>query len=347
MRHLRDTQIAWATMTVVLLAPLVRSQTSAQAEDAPLVLTAQIPLPGVRGRFDHFAFDPAEPGRMFLSALGNNSVEVINAVEGTEAHRISGIPEPQGVAYAPELNRLFVASRRGKLYIYDGATYNLVTTIDFKGDVDNLRYDATSKRVYVAYGDDDKAAIGIVDAITNRRLEQEYKTGVHPESFQVESGTTIYANLEGLKQIGIINLATRKMGAWPLPNHFAENFPMALDESHHRLFIATRVPPRLVIFDTLSGKMVAALPAVADVDDLYYDPTHKRVYVPGGQGFVDVFQQKDPDHYQRLARVPSVVGARTAGYSPRVGKKGQNHFYLAVPTTPGKEAAVWIFTVEE
>jgi hypothetical protein len=155
-------------------------------DNGPLILTAQVPLPGVHGRFDHFAFDPAEPGRIFISALGNNSVEVLNTVEGTEVHRITGIPEPQGIAFAIGLNKLFVASRKGKLYVYDGTGYKLITAIDYNADVDNLRYDAPSKRVYVGYGDGDKAAIGMVDATTNQLLDEVYKTGAHPESYQLE-----------------------------------------------------------------------------------------------------------------------------------------------------------------
>ena len=323
-------------------------ENAATGENGPLILTAQIPLAGVRGRFDHFAFDPAEPGRIFISALGNNSVEVINTVEGTAVHRIAGIPEPQGIAFAIGLNKLFVASRKGKLYIYDGSDYKLIATIDYNADVDNLRYDAPSKRVYAGYGDEDNAAIGVVDATTNQRLDEVYKIGAHPESYQLEkSGPNIYVNLEDLKQIGVINRTTKKLTKWELPNKFEENFPMALDEPDHRLFIVTRTPPRLVVYDTNSGQVMATQPCVADVDDLYYDANHKRVYIPGGQGFIDVFQQRDADHYERLARIPTVIGARTAGYTPRIGKKGQDRLFLAIPSTPGKEAAVWAYTVQE
>ena len=336
---------------VVLLSFACRrapQESSAKEESSPLILTAQIPLPGVHGRFDHFSFDPAEPGRIFISALGNNSVEVLNTVEGTAVHSIAGIVEPQGVAFAVGLNKLFVASRKGKLYIYDGAGYNLITTIDYNADVDNLRYDAPTKRVYVGYGDEENAAIGVVDAATNQRLDEVYKIGAHPESYQLEkSGPNIFVNLEDLKQVGVINRTTKQLTKWELPNKFEENFPMALDEPDHRLFIVTRTPPRLVVYDTNSGRAVATEACVADVDDLYYDANHKRVYIPGGQGYIDVFQQKDADHYERLARIATVVGARTAGYAPKIGKKGQDRIFLAVPSTPGKEAAVWAYTLQE
>jgi len=127
----------------------------------PLILTATVPLEGVKGRFDHFA---SGKGRVFVSGLGNNSLEVIDLFQGTRSHEITGVPNPQGVAFSPEANKLFVASEKGKLYIYDGATYNLITSIGYNVDVDNLRYDAASKRVYAGYGDGDKAAIGMIDA---------------------------------------------------------------------------------------------------------------------------------------------------------------------------------------
>ena len=146
--------------------------------------------------------------------------------------------------------------------------------------------------------------------------------------------------------MGVINRNTSKLTKWELPNKFEENFPMALDEPDHRLFIVTRTPPRLVVYDTTSGQVVATQPCVADVDDLYYDSNHKRVYIPGGQGFLDVFHQKDADHYDRLARITTVIGARTAGYTPRIGKKGQDRLFLAIPYTPGKDAAIWAYTVQ-
>jgi hypothetical protein len=117
-------------------------------------------------------------------------------------------------------------------------------------------------------------------------------------------------NLRDSQKVGVIDRTTKKMSIWPLPAHIEDNFPMALNEAEHRLFVVTRTPPRLVIFDTTSGTVVAALPCVADSDDLFYDSKRKRVYIAGGQGFIDVFQEKDPDHFAHLAKVPTIVGAQ-------------------------------------
>ncbi|MBB5341121.1 YncE family protein [Tunturiibacter gelidoferens] len=319
-------------------------QNSASLVAPPLILTGAIPLPNVSGRIDHFAIDPLH-NRLFVSALGNNTEEIVNLSGQAVTHTISGIPHPQGVVYSPETNKLFVGSDQGKLYIYDGSTFALLATLDFGDDVDNLRYDPADKRVYVGYGDEKTGAIAMVDAASNQRLPEEFKLGAHPESFQLASSSPeIYVNLPDLKQIAVINRRTQAISRWPLK--FESNFPMALDESGHRLFVATRTPARLVVFDTATGRMVAALPAARDSDDLYFDSTRKRIYVPGGEGSLSVFQQVDPDHYSLLAKLPTALGARTGGYLGK-GRKGFARLYLAVPARADHGAELWIYTLQD
>jgi len=247
--------------------------------------------------------------------------------------------------YAPDAKKLFVASSKGKLRIFDGGNFELIKEIDFHGDVDNLRYDAATHRVYVGFGEDETGAIVIVDAATDERLPQEYKLGAHPESFQLEStGPNIYVNLPDLKQIAVINRKTGGVTRWPMT--LEHNFPMALDEADHRLFVATHEPARLAVLDTNSGRSIAELPCVQDADEVYYDAGRKRIYIPGGEGYISVFQQTDPDHYQLLAKVSSTLGARSAGYFGK-GRKGFDRFFLGVPARADHGAEIWIYTVQD
>lgn len=212
--------------------------------------------------------------------------------------------------------------------------------------MDNLRYDAAQKLIYVGYGDDDGAAIEMVDAAKNQRLPEEYKLGAHPESFQLEhDGPNIYVNLPDRRQIAAVNRKTHEVTRWALA--MDANFPMALDEKNHRVMVATRSPARMAVFDTNSGKLVAALPCVQDSDDIYYDSARQRIYVSGGEGFISVFRQKDADQYELMAKISSSVGARTAGYVGKIGKKGFDRFYLAVPARAERGAEVWIYTVQD
>lgn len=352
------TMLASAMATAALVAPVLSQQGSpaaaqksavtpkltAAAPERPLVLTEAIPLENAKGRFDHFAMGG---GRLFVAALGSNAVEVINIGGRILEHTITDIPDPQGIAFSAETNKLFVASGRGKVYIYDGKSYAGIATVDFQGGADNLRYDAATKRVYVGCGDDEKTgAIAMIDATTNQRLAEEYKLGGEPESFQLEKmGPNIYVNVPDLKQIVVVNRATKEIQHWSLSG-VEHNFPMALNEADHRLFVGVHVPPRLAVFDTASGRLVAAVPSVQDSDDLYFDSDRKRIYMPGGEGFIAAFQMTDPDHYRLLARIPTAIGAKTAGYYGKQGK-GFDRFYLAVPARGGQSAEVRIYTVQD
>ena len=346
----RSLGIVFATSLALLFTSCKGTQPTAPASappaaeaGPPLVLTASVPLEGVKGRFDHFA---SGKGKVFVSGLGNNSVEIIDLFQGTRVHEITGVPNPQGEAFSPDANKLFVASEKGKVYIYDGDSYKLLSTLDFDGGADNLRYDAATKRVYVGCGDDEKnSAIAAIDAMTSKRTDEVYKLGGEPESFQLEkNGPNIYVNVPDLKQILAINRTTKEITRWPVTN--LQNFPMALDEADHRIIVGTREPATISVFDTATGKMVASLPTVQDTDDLYYSAEKKRVFVPGREGSIWVYQQNDPDHYALLAKIPTALGAGTAGYFGRQGK-GFDRFYLAVPQAADTNAEVRIYTVQD
>ena len=173
---------------IALSGPIHAQEPVPSRIDPPLILTGTIAMPNVEGRIDHFAIDPG--GRIFICVVGNSTVEVLDPFSEKHIHTITAVPHPQGAAYVPEFKKLFVGSRDGKLYVFDGSSFSLITSTAFDGDVDN------------------------------------------------------------------------------------------------------------------------------------YDAVFKRVYVPGGQGFISVFEQSDADHYQLLAEIPSALGARTAGYAARTGSKG-------------------------
>ena len=311
-------------------------------EKGPLLLVQEIPLPNVGGRIDHFTFDPKRK-RVIGAALGNNTVEVVDTFAGRDVHSITGAAAPQGVVYVSELNRLFVANGTdGKLRVYDGDTFKLLNTIDIGEDADNVRYDPAEKRVYVAYGGDEEGGIAVIDAAIGKRLDDVAKLDAHPESFQIAaSKPVIYANIATKAKVVVIDRNTRKVTDFPLRTGKA-NYPMALDEADRRLFVVTRKPAQLVVLDSDSGAMVASVPCVNDSDDLYYDTARKRIYAPGGEGFISVVQQIDPDHYQSLAKIPTTIGARTGLWYEK-----RDRFYLAVPASSKQGAALWVYAPED
>jgi DNA-binding beta-propeller fold protein YncE len=308
----------------------------------PLQLEEQIPVSGVAGRLDHFTAD-AKRRRLFVSALGNNTVEVIDVFAGKVIQSIKGLAQPQGPLYVPGVDKLYVANAEdGKVRVYDGATYALRKTIDFGKDPDNMRYDDASKTVFVGFGEDD-GGIAMIDPNTDERVGQVYKTEGHPESFQVEaSGGRIFVNVPDAGFV--VESINRKSGAvtkWPLKG-LGGNYAMALNEQDHRLFTITRKTPMMVVLNTETGNEVARMRAAGECDDVYFDASRKRIYVIGAEGFISVFQQNDPDHYDLLANVPSQVGIRTGYFFVK-----RDRFYVGVPAKGSEPAQVWTYEAED
>lgn len=308
----------------------------------PLQLEEQVPVPGVAGRLDHFTAD-AKRRRLFVSALGNNSLEVIDVFAGRVVHSIKGLAQPQGPLYVPGVDKLYVANAEdGKVRIYDGATYTLRKTIDFGKDPDNMRYDEASKTVFVGFGEDD-GGIAMIDPKTDERTGQVYKTEGHPESFQVEaSGGHIFVNVPDAGFV--VESIDRKSGAvtkWPLKG-LRGNYAMALNEQDHRLYTITRKTPMMVVLNTETGNEVARMRVAGECDDVYFDASRKRIYVIGAEGFISVVQENDPDHYELLANVPSGVGVRTGYFFAK-----RDRFYVGVPAKGSEPAQVWTYEAED
>lgn len=314
---------------LLLLAGIICGQ-----ERTVLSLATRIELPNVEGRIDHLTAD-SKAHRLFVAALGNGTVEVLDLRTGKRVHTISGLAEPQGVYYDAATNRLFAAcAKDGSVKIYDGGTSRLLQTVQFAGDADNIRFDPRGRRVIVGYGD---GALGFLDP--GGKKMGEIALDAHPESFQIEkAGTRVFVNVPDRKEIQVADLASNKLQArWPVTSAL-KNYPMALDEANHRLLIGCRAPARMLALDTETGKQTASVEIAGDTDDLFYDAAGKRVYVIGGEGFVDVFDQKDPDRYERIARYPTAAGARTGLFVPDWGK-----LFIAVPHRGSRHAAVLVF----
>lgn len=333
-----------ATKVSLLLACALGLAVSAVAaqQAPPLRLIQKIALPSVAGRIDHLDAD-LEHQRLLVSAMGNNTLEVISLRTDKLLHTIRGLDEPQGVTYVPQSNRIFVASGGdGAVRCYDGTSFKLLRTVRLPSDADDTRYDAASHQVYAGYGHGRSAGIAVFDGSTANLLGTIKLPG-HPESFQLEeSGPRIFVNIPTAGAIiDVINRKTRRVIAtWRLTGA-GDNFPMALDEKDHRLFVVCRRPAEVLILDSDSGQIVERVPCAGDADDLWYDAAHRRIYVSGGEGFITVLSQRDANHYSRIAQLQTESGARTSLFIPAI-----NRLYLAVRRRGNQPAAIWVYAIE-
>lgn len=316
----------------LILAPAAARLASAQA----LTLEHSFPLPGVTGRIDHLEIDPGR-NHLLVAALGNGSLEMVDLGTGQVVKSVTGLSEPQGVALVAEMNRVYVACADGKLEVYEAGSLGPVATIAFDDDADNVRFLAASRRLYVGHG---SGGLGIVDVTTNTVVGDIPVHG-HPESFQLEkSGRRGFVNVPGEHNLAVVDLSTGKTtGNLPLGLAGA-NYPMALDESGHRLFVGCRLPARLLVFDTESGREVAKLDLHGDCDDVFFDAKRQWMVATCGAGYVDIFRRVTPDRYEAVDAVRTVMGART-------GLLYQDTLYLAVPKAGSGPAEIRCYRLQE
>ena len=297
---------------------------------------ATIEMPGVKGRIDHLSVD-LKRHRLFVAALGNNTVEVLDVERHRHEKSLQGFEEPQGVLYLPDPDRLYVANGNGeRLDILDGNSLAPVKRIAKLADADNVRYDHAAGKVVVGYG---KGALRVLDPGSGE-ASGEIRLPAHPESFQLErNGSRIFVNVPDARQVTVVDRAKRAVtAAWEVPGA-RSNFPMALDEAGRRLFVGARSPALMLVYDTDSGKVVAKLPIGGDTDDLFFDAKRKLVYVICGEGRVDVFRQDDADHYSQIGKVKTGPRARTGLFVPE-----ESRLYVAAPAAvEGAQARILVY----
>jgi len=303
-----------------------------------LRLIQTIPLPNVEGRIDHLAID-LKRQRLFVAALGNGSLEIVDLAARKVIHSISGLSEPQGVVFIADFNKILVANGGdGLLEIFDGTTFALVDQLDLTSDADNIRYDVNSKLIYVGYGN---GGLNLIDA-ANDKVLGDIKLDGHPESFQLESSVSrIFINIPSANQIAVVDSQKQKVIATWLLTNASANYPMAIDENQHRLFVGLRLPAKLNVYNSETGKLVTSLDSVGDVDDIFYDAPHKMIFVIGGDGFIDKFSQQDADHYQLITRIPTAAGTRTGLWVPKL-----NRLYVPIPHHGTQQAEIRVYELQ-
>jgi DNA-binding beta-propeller fold protein YncE len=316
-------------------------------EKSPMKLVATTPLPGFTGDFDHFGLD-LKGKRLFLTAEDHKTVEVFD-LDGKRITSITGFGQPHAILYMPDVNKLIVTDGDGfgMAELVSGEDYKIVNTIKLPPGVDGAVYDPANKYYYVESGGDEKDGkthkVNIIDTKAFKLVGDITLPGNHSEAMAVtRDGKKMYVNLSTPKEVGVVDLGTRELTArWPIPDAETPN-SMALDEANHRLFIATRKPPKFFAFNTDTGKVVTTAPISEFNDDMWFDVARKRVYLSGSET-TTVLAQKDADHYEFVAEVKTGYRAKTSLYVPQL-----NRFYAAVSGKgkPDAQLAVEVFDVQ-
>jgi DNA-binding beta-propeller fold protein YncE len=335
------------TLTSLLLAYPLALNVHAQGKQ-PLKLVTTTPLPGFSGDFDHFAVD-LRGNRLFLAAEDHKTVEVFNLRTGKQIHSITGFGQPHAIVYLPDSNKLIVTDGDdfGRVALVSGENYEILDTIKLPPGVDGAVFNPLNKYYYVESGGNEPGSnthvLNVIDTKNFKHVGDITLPGNHSEAMAIDrAGKKLYVNLTGTNEVGLVDLQSRQLTArWPVPEAKVQN-AMALDEANHRLFIATRQPPKFFVFDTETGKIVTSLPCAAINDDMWFDAARKRIYVTGSDA-TTVFLQRDADHYEHVAEVPTGFRAKTSVFVPQLDR-----LYIAVSGKgkPDAKLALQIYQVQ-
>jgi hypothetical protein len=306
-----------------LQSPCASDESNGSKSGSALSLTQTVPLTELKGSFNHLAAD-ATRGRFYVTAPGEKKLAVVDVKAGNVSRVLTNVPA-SAAKYVADLDMLCLSGGGGVTFL-NGDSLEVLGNVQLHSSVDELQYDANEHRLYAGVMDAAKPGIAFID-VQGRRLLETVKLPAKPQGFVIEEhGPNLYANTPGAKQVTVVDRQKKAVVAeWKL-SEAQSNYPIALDETNHRLFVGCRRPPCLLVLDTASGTKVAKVDTGGDADDMSFDPAGKCIYLACGDGVISTVLQIDADRYQRLPDVATVEDARNSLFVPEL-----KTFFLTVP----------------
>ena len=315
---------------------------TAENNDA-LTLVGRIPAPSMTGTWDHLAVDLATD-RLFASAQEDNQVRVFDLVARKPLFTISGgFDRPQGLYYVSASNALAVTNGKdGSLRAFNGKTYDPIKTLALSLGADMMDMDPNTKYLYVDHGGVDSnrgpGALAIVDSTTWEKVG-EVPTEYRPAALHIEThGDRLFVLIPGLSQVAVVSRRNNQIFARFQLVAPAQPIALTLDEPSHRLFVVNRRPSSFNVLDMDAGRSIATLDTIDGVESMYFDTKLRRLYLTALDGYLQVIQQIDADHYKTIARFFTGHHAGTSQFVPNL-----NLLCVAVPPVEGQAAEIWLF----
>ncbi len=297
----------------------------------PLSLARTIPLPGITGKFDHFAIDESN-NRLFSAATSSHAVLVIDLSNDKVIQTLTGFGKPHGLAWVASTKRLFAADgQKGELDVFEGTPLKQIRSIKLSEDADDMVYDPNTALLYVGHGGTDASnpsSVAVIDTHTLATLS-EIPVAAHPEALEIDEGNDrIFVNISDAGTILVIDGKTHTVSKqWTLREKKG-NTPLAFDAKDNLLLVGCRTPAELVVLNGKTGDQITELSSDQGADDLFYDEAHHRAYLITGSGAVNSYLVSVDGKLQALATTKTLAGAKTG-----LLVLSQNALFVGVPST--------------
>ncbi len=307
----------------ILWAPNVLAQAQTQTQAAPLKLVQTVAMPGYTGDFDHFAVDHQQH-RLLLAAEDHATLEVFDLNTMKHLRTVDGFGAPHAILVRPGVGTILVTdSGPGMSKLLDRSTYAKKGIVTLVSGADSIGYDAAANLVYVVTGGKDvkmtTSELQAVNPDTGKLVRSIKFNSNHVEAMVLaKRDDRIFINLTDKNELAVVNRKTGKILArWPVPAANMNSL-ITFDEAAHRLYVVCRDPGMLVVMNSDTGKVIDSLPAPGTADGMAMDLASHRIYVPGGVGWIGVYDISNPDHPKLIAKVPSATGAKTCILLPKM-----------------------------
>jgi DNA-binding beta-propeller fold protein YncE len=286
-------------------------------QGAPSIkLIQSVELPGYSGDFDHFAVD-FDRNRLLLAAEDHGTLEVFDLKTSAHLRSIDGFGNPHSILVRKGSPTVLVTdSEKQGATLRDADSYTKKQSLTLTPGSDTSKYDAAANVLYVVTGGKDvdmtTANLEAINPDTGDRLRSITFQDNHVEAMAfVDEDPRLFINLTQTNKIAVVDRRTLKLLAtWPV-TRAKQNAMVAFDPDQHRLYVVCRDPGTVVVMNSDTGAIVGSQPAPLRSDEVQYDHEKHRLYVPGGEGYMGIYDTGDADHLKLIEKVNTAPGAKT------------------------------------
>jgi len=323
---------------VRVAAVLLIGAATTLAQNSSVKLIKSVNLPGYSGDFDHFAVD-YDRGRLLLAAEDHGTLEVFDLKTSVHLRTVHGFGNPHSITVRKGIPTIFITdSGKEGPTIRDAGTYVKKQSVPMTPGSDTSKYDAAANVLYVVTGGKDvdmkTANLEAFNPDTGDKLGSLTFQDNHVEAMAfVDNDPRIFLNLTQTNQLAVIDRKAMKVIAmWPVPPA-QQNAMVAFDQDQHRLYVVCRAPGMVVVMNSDTGTVLGTQPAPLRADEVQYDHATHRLYVPGGEGYLQIYDTSDLNHLKTVEKVTTAPGAKTALLLPDL-----HRLYIAV--SPGESKSM-------
>ena len=285
-------------------------------EASSVKLIRSVELPGYSGDFDHFAVD-YDRNRLLLAAEDHGTLEVFDLKTSAHLRTVEGFGNPHSILVRKGSPTVLITdSEKEGATLRDAETYDRKKSVVLTPGSDTSKYDAAANVLFVVTGGKDvdmkTANLEAVNPDTGAKLGSITFQDNHVEAMTFdENDPRLFINLTQTNKIAVVDRKSLRLIATWQVTPAKQNAMVAFDAAQHRLYVVCRDPGMVVAMNSDNGTIVDTLPAPLRSDEVQYDHEKHRLYVPGGEGYMGIYDTSNADHLKLIEKVNTAPGAKT------------------------------------